>query len=739
MNIKQIMGLFIIALTVISLTACQPDAVAPDTTSGEIGNSGDINTIESKTITETLLSGDVTTQTFQTEEEYKVFLQEAGNNINYGYNIRRGGSLDLIDFAMPMMAESADMAVTNSMTKSAGTSVQPDFSETNNQVKGVDEGDIIKTDGNYIYTVTDKTVYIVKAYPGEDAEVISTIKSDNRPTGLFIDGDKLAIFGNIEDNDVLDDAGIRIRNGMTYIDLYDVSDRENPELEKTYRFEGRFFNSRMIGDEMYILTSLYPEYRITNPLPILFEGDHLVSVQPRDIHYFDIHYQNPSFVGIHAINIQSNDRDSSKMIAVEGQPDMYMSEDNVFITYGEWINEWEIRQEVMQEKLDPDMPSHYKTLIKKIKNADSDILSKSEKSQKISNLYNEYFYGLSNDEQTRLNNKIEIEYVERINTLKYLEYTIINKVSIDNGDIKIEANGRVPGTILNQFSMDEYDNVFRIATTVQQRWLPKIADIEGTAVDDVAKMIMPKERTESINNIYTLDEDLDIIGELEGLAEGERIFSTRFIGDKLYMVTFRQVDPFFVIDLSNPKKPKSLGELKIPGFSRYLHPYDENTIIGIGRDASATGRQEGLKISLFDVSDVKNPKEIAKYVSDQKYSQSTAEYEHKAFLFDKEKELLVIPGYNYNYQNQDENYNGALVFKIQKDDIELRGLIDHSKYLDGNSYNYRYSAAVERSLYIEDLLYTKSPYAIRINDLDTLSSVKTIKLQKTSIGPIPIY
>ena len=103
------------------------------------------------------------------------------------------------------------------------------------------------------------------------------------------------------------------------------------------------------------------------------------------------------------------------------------------------------------------------------------------------------------------------------------------------------------------------------------------------------------------------------------------------------MVTFEQVDPFFVIDLSNPKKIKELGKLKIPGFSRYLHPYDKNTIIGIGKDATETGRTKGLKISLFDVSDVENPEEIAKYVSESRYADSTALYEHKAFLFSKEK------------------------------------------------------------------------------------------------------
>ena len=199
------------------------------------------------------------------------------------------------------------------------------------------------------------------------------------------------------------------------------------------------------------------------------------------------------------------------------------------------------------------------------------------------------------------------------------------------------------------------------------------------------------------------------------------------------MVTFRQVDPFFVIDLSDPANIKELGKLKIPGFSRYLHPYDENTIIGLGREATETGRQQGLKISLFDVSDVENPKETAKFAAKEQYASSTAEFEHKAFLFSREKELLAIPAYNYDFRKSGDNYNGAMVFKITKESIELRGIIDHSS----GSGNY-YSPQVERSLYINELLYTKSEGLLRINKIDDLSKVKNIELTGSEGGPYTI-
>jgi uncharacterized secreted protein with C-terminal beta-propeller domain len=153
--------------------------------------------------------------------------------------------------------------------------------------------------------------------------------------------------------------------------------------------------------------------------------------------------------------------------------------------------------------------------------------------------------------------------------------------------MEYDASGRVSGSVLNRYSMDEYEGYFRIATTTG--W--------GTS---------------SLNRVYVLDGTLSVAGALENLAQGERIYSARFMGNRCYLVTFRQVDPFFVIDLSDPSQPKLLGELKITGYSDYLHPYDENHIIGIGKETDA-GLYQGLKISLFDVSDVSNPKEIAKY------------------------------------------------------------------------------------------------------------------------------
>ncbi len=656
--------------------------------------------------------------TFATREEYITFVKESGIGYYAGGGVPRSVMVD------DMMMFDADFAM--AMPESAEKTL--DFSETNIQVEGVDEGDILKTDGNNIYTITEKTLFIIKAYPGEDAEVISKTAFRDQPAGLFIKGDRLAVFGDVQDPDIFDNIGIRVRNGLTFVSIYDISDRENPKHLEDFRFEGRYVNSRMIDSQVYIVTGMYPEFRIIHPMPIVMEGGVVGEVAPRDIFHFGMRYNSPYMTGVHSVDIKSIEKLSSKIVTTDGTPTVYMSQNNLYLASTKSISYWEISSEVGKEIVLPLLPDYYKSIIEKIQETDSDVLSYYEKERKIQEIIGEYVSMLPSDEQQELSDKVEDETIEKMKEYEYPQFTSIIKLSANSGKIEVTDKGSVPGRINNQFSMDEHKGNLRIATTIQPSW--------EWRYDFGLK--------ESINNVYVLDRSLDIIGRLEGLAEGESIFSARFMGDRLYMVTFRQIDPFFVVDLSNPRNPKDLGELKIPGFSRYLHPYDENTIIGIGREATETGREIGLKISLFDVTDVENPIETTKFVSGQRYMQSTAEWEHKAFLFSRDRNLLVIPVYSFGGRLmddmgrwiEDESYNGAFVFNISKDSIELRGLIDHDKG-EGRRY---YRPSVERSLYINELLYTKSPYLLRINKLSTLEPVKDVDLETVKqAGGIPVY
>jgi uncharacterized secreted protein with C-terminal beta-propeller domain len=283
--------------------------------------------------------------------------------------------------------------------------------------------------------------------------------------------------------------------------------------------------------------------------------------------------------------------------------------------------------------------------------------------------------------------------------------------------------------VLNQFSMDEYNGNFRIATTEGQQ---------------------SRSNPTTSNNIYVVDSGMKVIGSLEGLAPGESIYSARFMGSRGYLVTFKKIDPLFVIDLSDPAKPEVLGKLKIPGYSDYLHPYDETHLIGLGKDAAAAEGEnqdfawyQGVKLSLFDVSDVARPTEVANYLIGDRGTDSYALHEHKAFLFSKEKNLLVIPvtlakidplkypnGVEPNTYG-DFVFQGAYVFNISiEGGFSLKGTVSHadpSALQKSGEYYYGNNDNVQRSLYMDNALYTVSDKYVKANDLGTLAPISSLQ------------
>jgi uncharacterized secreted protein with C-terminal beta-propeller domain len=290
------------------------------------------------------------------------------------------------------------------------------------------------------------------------------------------------------------------------------------------------------------------------------------------------------------------------------------------------------------------------------------------------------------------------------------DFTSIYRISVNKDALNFEAKGNVAGYVLNQYSMDEYNGNFRLATT---SW---------------------KDTTR--NAVYVLNSNLTTVGEvrLENAEVRETIQSVRFIGDKAYVVTFEQKDPFFVLDMSNPTAPRVAGKLEIPGFSSYLHPYDENHVIGLGMENST------VKLSLFDVTNINAPTEITKYIVQGDYTSSDALYEPKAFLFDKQKELLVIPISITNYGVVDSTskdtyisggfWQGAYVFKATASGFTLRGGITHAENATSASYyGIAYGQQVNRALYIGNTLYTVSNAKVQLNSLDTLALIAEVNLR----------
>jgi hypothetical protein len=299
--------------------------------------------------------------------------------------------------------------------------------------------------------------------------------------------------------------------------------------------------------------------------------------------------------------------------------------------------------------------------------------------------------------------------------------TAIHKISVKDGNISPVVSGNVLGYVLNQFSMDEYNGFFRIAT--QDR---------------------------GSTSVHVFNKNLEVVGKLEGLAPGETLHSARFMGGRCYLVTFVKIDPLFVIDLEDPTNPQVLGELKIPGYSDYLHPYDENHIIGVGKETveSETGDfawYQGVKISLFDVTTVSQPKEIGKIEIGDRGTDTPVLRDHKAFLFSSSKNLLVLPillaeideaKYYPNpvppYAYGDFVWQGAYVLNVTLEDgFEVRGGITHIENItelmeSGDFFSSPYT--VTRALYIDDLLYTVSSKKVKINSLGDLSEVAVVDL-----------
>lgn len=529
---------------------------------------------------------------------------------------------------------------TKDLAPTAEYSKTPEYSTTNVQIQGVDEPDIVKSDGNYLYIISKSNLYIIRAHPSRDIRLVSNTILNNSPIQIFVNRDKLLVFSsryneNVEplskcvlaQNDYV--RCIFPYNQQTIASLYDISDRGMPKLIKEFEFEGQYFNARMIDNYVYII--------ITKPV---YFSDKIPRIIPfgklPEIYYFNETEYINTFAQVSVIDIE-NASEESKIFLLESPENIFVSQNNLYLT----------------------------------------------------------------------------------NTPEY-DKTEIAKIEIKDGKITPRATGKVPGRVLNQFSMDEYNGYFRIATTT------------GSWDDET-------------NNVYVLDAGMKIIGKLEGLAQKERIYSARFMNEKLYLVTFKKVDPLFVIDLKNPKEPKVLGKLKIPGYSDYLHPYDEHHLIGIGKETVEAKEgdfawYQGIKISLFDVSDVEKPKEIAKYEIGDRGTDSEALRDHKAFLFDKKRGILVLPILLAEIDREqrpnaspsehgDYVWQGAYVFNISEKGINLRGRVTHLKddeELKKSGYYFGSQYSIKRSGYIENVLYTISDSIVKFNSLEDLEKLEGI-------------
>lgn len=533
--------------------------------------------------------------------------------------------------------ESADSTTASTTTNEAKT----DYSRTNTQVDNVDEADIVKTDGKYIYYIAQNKVYIVNSENLKQESTIA-IESDKEriyPSEIYINKNKLIVLVN--SNMVKTMQTDVASTYETYIDrisgnvdpmsraiVYDVSDKENPKQIREVALDGYYVNSRMIGDNLYFISSktvwYYGGIKDDDILPLA--RDTAVSKEKQRIDCTKIAYfegtKNNSFTMVAGFNTEKNEPAITETFYGASE-EIYASENNIYITSVDYSYNAFIEREI------------YKTTI--------------------------------------------------------------YKFNLEEAKIKLQCKTEMEGNINNQFSIDEYDGNLRVATTL------------GSG-----------DKTE--NRLYIYDKDLNEIGKIDNMANGEKIYSVRFIGKVGYIVTFKEIDPLFVIDLSNPTKPEIKGELKIPGYSSYIHPYDETHIIGIGHNTKTNqygGTQNTtMKMSMFDVSDLENPKEMFSVDIGNKYAYSEITSNHKALFYNKAKNLIGFPVTITDYNTTKEE------FALYTIDLE-KGFVEYGK-IEQNKKDWQTN--IKRGIYIGDSFYILAETKITKYNLEALEKIDEIKL-----------
>lgn len=549
-------------------------------------------------------------------------------------------------------------------SKSTGT----DSSQTNVQVQGVDEADIIKVSGNYIYYSNYNKIYVAKATDGKLEQTrILDFGKDLNVSDMYVDNNSLIVIGTT------------YQNNKTYTKtiVYNMADPKSPKAYRSLSQEGLYSSSRKIDNQMYIISQAYIGQ---NPvMPMYIDSAVSPKEQMADIGSLRIFppYYRDSIVTISSFAINNKAKAQSTNF-VGNANDIYMSADSLYIAYIEnnFIYGPFFREDIMISPpavvSEPVAPS-------------------------------------SNDESTAKLVPPSDEVIDVTPPDAYLDKTIIKRFSVDKGKITYVNEAKIVGNLINQFAMDESNGYFRVAYTRDE-----------TTGSEVA----------------VFDKNMNQVGKVSNIAPGERIYSVRFMGDKLYLVTFKQVDPFFVIDMKNPRSPKMLGYLKIPGYSNYLHPYDENHIIGFGNDTKETQtgavQNAGMKIAMFDVSDFTNPKQISNVVIGSNGTYSELMNNHKALLYNKAQSYFGFPvtvteppkagEESWNYQTV---FQGGYFYHVNKDfQFEFMGKTTHRTSAE---WSWDQIDQIQRLAYIGNYVYSVSNKGISSNAVKDMKQVQMLQ------------
>jgi len=599
---------------------------------------------------------------FSSVEDFRNYLQEAEEftQSNYYSGLETGGE--------KLMTEDFSLGETNATV--APESAER-FSETNVQVAGIDEPDTVKTDGNNIYSSIYSPVYWYdyessSGSQTENTKIISAYPIENLATSSKID----------QSGELLLSDNMLVVFGYDKISGYQVTNPGQPENIWTINIkqDSSYYTARLFNDKIYLVTRSYIDSYAPCPIKPLTIDDKDIEISCTEIYHPILPVDSDVTYNTMIIDPQTgNVEKQSSFVGSSNNSVVYMSPENIYLTYTYNGDLFGFSYKFFQEDGRDLVSSEVMAKLEKLKGYD---ISQTSKLSEMQLILTNYFNSLAEDKSEKIQNDI----TNAMNNyhkahIRELEKTGVAKISLD--ELKVTATGEVPGEPLNQFSLDEYDHHLRLAVTVGGR---------GSFWNSSG---------ESLNDLYILNENLKTSGKVLDLGQGERIYSARFINDKGYLVTFKETDPFYVFDLSDATNPELKGELKIPGYSSYLHPIDDNTILGIGKE------NQNVKASLFDVADPSAPTEIAKYQLTEYWSDILTT--HHAFLLDKEHKIFFLPG-----------TSGGYIISYANNNLELK------KVVSGYS--------VERALYINDYLYILSGEKIVVLDENTWEQVKELAL-----------
>ena len=578
-----------------------------------------------------------------------------------------------------------DVSVAEAMPDSgAETSTPKEHSTTNVQEVGVDEPDLVKTDGSHIYLLNGTKLSIVKSWPAEEAEEVGSLSLEGTPNHLFLLDDRLLVYST----DVAETPAERWVS-QTRLDVIDVSDRSNPTVVSSKTLDGTFVSARMIEDDVYTVV------RNSISLP---DSTSMAIWSVMDEVYED-HFWGGASSSTRMAKAEMKARirpiiadavfgmDRTDLLPAVTHED---GEKEAIIDCTDVFHTDETSDAAMTTVVHIDLSADEIEVTGDATGilAGSTTVYASTENMYVAQSSFAWWDGSSSIDRT----------------------TRIHRFELNGEKTEYTASGEVDGYLHNQFSMSEHEGLLRVATTYDDWWW-------GTSSDD----------DKSGNNVFVLDaeaEDMPIVGELTGLAPGEQIYATRFQGDRAFMVTFVQIDPLFTIDLSVPTAPEAKGELKIPGFSSYLHPIGDDHILGVGMSGDWDGRMDGIAVSLFDVTDFSDPKQQDQVTLDCDSSWSEALFDHHAILV--YGDTVAIPAYGWTSDGDWTAKSGLMVNTIDtKTGLTTRGFVDHRPlveevYCDAEEdcSDTSYVPYMLRSLVIEDMLYSISDLGVMVSTMD---------------------